>query len=231
MNPAEASLPKSAMAVMAHCRTGGEDANFFPTPVWAARAIGHRILQLDPEARTCWEPACGAGHMALGLQDAFDTVYQSDLCLYGDHVLHDFIGEAPSPFRADWIVTNPPFGDNIEPFIRRAYAEARRGVALLMRAGVMEGQGRYGLIYQDCPLTLWCPFAERVPMHRGRWEADGSSAAFYALYVWIKPVARARQMMVSVNDGWWPGVLPFAPGQEARWHRDSDLALAVGGGR
>lgn len=214
---------------MAHNHTAADDPSFFPTPPWAARALAHRIRELDPEAHSVWEPACGAGHMVHGLKDAFGAVIASDLCVYGrHHFVHDFIGDAPAPVSADWIVTNPPFGEALHGFIRRAYAEARRGVALLVRAGVLEGQSRYPLLYEDCPYTLFCPFSERVPMHRGRWEADGSSAAFYGAFIWIKDQDRHRSLMAEVNGRRFPAIMPFEPGQEDYYARPSDAAFAVG---
>lgn len=229
MIAADAVIPRAAMAVMAHCRTSIDDANFFPTPPWAARAIGERVKQLDPMATTVWEPACGAGHMVHGLQDYFPAVWASDLCVYGDHhFVHDFIGDALSPVVADWIITNPPFGDALPAFIRRAYAEARRGVAMFVRAGVLEGQARHGLLYGECPYTVFCPYSERVPIHRGRYEADGTSAAFYGVFVWIKDQRRHRQMMSVIDGVAYPAVMPFAPGLEARLARQSDAAFAVG---
>ncbi len=221
------ALPRAVMASMAHRLTPADDPDFFPTPPWAARALGHRIKGLDPQAVSAYDPACGANHMAHGLTDAFETVYASDLCVYGDHhFVHDFIGADPSPVVADWIITNPPFGDALPAFIRRAYAEARRGVAMLVRAGVLEGQERYRLLYEECPYTLFCPFSERVPIHRGRWEPDGSSAAFYGVFIWFKDRVEHERRMAWVDGQRLPPIMPFAPGQESRWSRASDAALA-----
>lgn len=206
--------PRDHRAVMASRRaTATDDPDFYPTPPWGARAGGELIRRLDPRAASVWEPACGQGHMAHGLADYFETVQVSDLVPYGRHALYDFLGEAPPPFEADWIVTNPPFA-GIEGFIRLAHARARRGVAMLMRAAVLESVGRHRLLFVDCPLTVFAPFCERLPMHKGRWEPEGSTAAFYAWFVWVKAGARRAGP---------PVIMPIAPGARARLTRPGDL--------
>lgn len=220
--------PADHRAVMASRQdTAFEDADFFPTPPWAARVGGELIKRLDPVAASAWEPACGAGHMVHGLRGILPAVHASDAYLYDGNAIHDFVADAGGP-AVDWIVTNPPFA-LIEPFVRRAYSHARRGVAMLMRAGVLESEGRYPLLYGDCPLTVFAPFSERVPMHKGRWESDGSTAAFYAWFIWLKPALRPRRFMARVGDSWYPATLPIAPGQKKRLTHRSDIALSVNG--
>ena len=205
--------PRDHRAVMASRRaTAPDDPDFYPTPPWGARAGGELIRRLDPRAGSVWEPACGQGHMAHGLADYFETVHVSDLVPYGRHAIFDFLGEAPPPFEADWIVTNPPFS-LIDPFIRTALKRARRGVAMLMRAGVLETPGRYRLLYRDHPLTIFAPFIERLPMHKGRWEPNGSTAAFYAWFVWLVP-APSRRLAT---------IVPIPPGTRDRLKRPGDL--------
>lgn len=226
------SRPADHRAVMAsRVDAPGEESDFYPTPPWAARAMANVIRRLDPMVAagtaTAWEPACGAGHMAHGLRDVFPVVHCSDAYLYDGNAIFDFLDpEAEPPVEADWIATNPPFQD-IERFIRHAWARARRGVALLMRAGVLESEGRHALLYRDCPLTVFAPFSERAPMHKGRWEADGSTATFYAVFIWLKPVLRPRRIMARVSGEYLPAVVPIAPGQRKRLTMRSDLRFAA----
>ena len=56
---------------------------------------------------------------------------------------------------------------------------------MLLRLVFLEGGRRFSL-YQDHPLTLVAPFAERVPMVKGRWDPDASSATAYAWFIWRK---------------------------------------------
>lgn len=223
--------PRNARSVMATRDPEADDVDFFPTPPWGARA-GAEIIKrvLDPSAVSVWEPACGPGHMVHGLTGYFPRIHASDAYLYDGNVVHDFLGAAPPPFgRVQWIVTNPPFAP-AEAFIRRAWDLADHGVAMLMRAGVLEGQGRHSLLYRDCPLTVVAPFSERLPMGKGRYDPDLSSAAFYAWFFFVKPRAGLARgsFMARFGGEHYPAVLPIAPGARARLFHRSDLALAVG---
>lgn len=77
---------------------------------------------------------------------------------------------------------NPPFSLALE-FAERALAEARRGVAMLVRTGWIETAERYRLFCRHEP-TLVAVFAERVPMVEFRWDPEASSATSYAWFVW-----------------------------------------------
>jgi hypothetical protein len=78
------------------------------------------------------------------------------------------------------VITNPPF-DLTAEFIQRAHQVARRGVAMLMRGGLLEGQERHQLLTQTCPLTYFAPFSERVPMFKQRWDPAKSTASLLRL--------------------------------------------------
>jgi hypothetical protein len=170
------------------------ELDYFPTPPWAARAGGEVLALLDPQARSVWEPACGEGHMAAALGERF-VVFGSDIHPFGYGAPYDFLAEAgpdyavqDDGFYADWIVTNPPFRTAAE-FLRLGLTRARRGVALLLRLAFLEGTARYRLLHGPQPLTLCCPFAERVPMTLGRWDPAASSATAYAWFFWMKGAA------------------------------------------
>lgn len=223
-----ADKPKGSTAVMARRAPvelemggeGGDPLDYFPTPPWAARAGGELIRRLDPMPRlTCWEPACGAGHMVHGLADYFDAVLGSDIADRGAGPVVDFLRpEAEGLGTADWIVTNPPFSDG-EAFARTAWRRARRGVALLLRLQFLEGGQRHRMFTQYCPLTLVAPFAERVPMVKGRWDPEASTATAYAWFIWDKaaPTFPAGPMAPRVH--WIP------PGSKERLTRPSDFEL------
>lgn len=228
------NVPRSAMNVMAHRVTPVGGPNLFLTQPWAARAGAEIIRRLDPSARSAWECACGPGTMVHGLTGAFERVAASDLYLYDGNRIHDFLGASPPPFGdVDWIISNPPF-DEIMAFIRRAYALARRGVAMLLRLGCLDGIGRHGLLYGDCPLTVIAPFSERVCMVKGRYDPDGSTAAQYAWFIWLKPALKPERFMARLPgpDGvvLRPGVMDIPPGTRKRLFHVSDLAFAPGGG-
>lgn len=200
---------------MANRAPSADGLDYFPTPPWAARAGGELINRLDPGLWSAWEPACGGGHMAHGLRDYFSVVVESDIHQHegGDPAfVVDFLSEEARDFEPaiDWIVTNPPFvlGD---AFVRTAYAHAQRGVAMLLRLVFLEGGKRYRLLHEDCPLTAVAPFSERVPMVKGRWDPEASSATAYAWFVWQKGVSGP------------PVLIPIPPGSKARLQTADDI--------
>lgn len=213
--------PAGFTAVMAQRAPIDPDSlDYFPTPPWAARAGGEIVRRLDPLAQTCWEPAAGGGHMAWGLSDYFAEVSISDIHDHGGamsprFLLGDFLDPTFAPaIRPDWIITNPPFVKG-EAFVRQAWRRARRGVAMLLRLQFLEGAGRYRL-FHELPLHACAPFAERVPMVKGRWDPTASSATAYAWFIWLKPGV----------DGYGagPGLSFIAPGTKARLTKADDAA-------
>jgi hypothetical protein len=138
-----------------------DSLDFFPTPLWATRAL--------------------CEHMARALEGYFNTVYATDVHPYGYGGLADFL--FPSPIRADWIVTNPPFR-LAEQFIARASEVAAEGVAMLVRIAFLEGVSRYKWLFSRNPPNVIAQFSERVPMFKGRVDATGSSATAYCWLVW-----------------------------------------------
>lgn len=213
---------RRAALMSAHRVSPSSDADFYPTPVWAARAMADLILQLDPPARSVWEPCCGAGHMVHGLKDSFERVVASDLLSYDGNALFNFAAPGPSPVRTDWVAFNPPF-KLLGEFIERGLERARRGVAVLARVATLETSGRFDLVHGEAGHTVFAPFAERVPMHKGRWEPEGSSAAFYAVFIWFQPgVGFPRPLAMGQRRA---VTIPFPPGTQARFERADDAAL------
>jgi len=188
--------PSAHRAVMASRREPPDSLDFFPTPPWGTRALLEHVIGPSKGDLTCWEPACGEGHMAAVLEEYFGIVFASDVFDYGYGRTGSFIGQGadvvPSPAdtgwcQPDWIITNPPFNKGIE-FAQRALGEAKAGVALLMPTRGLEGLGRYDAVFRDTPPTRVAVFVERLPIHRGRWDPDGDTATAYAWYVWRKPL-------------------------------------------
>lgn len=214
--------PASHRAVMASRQpTAPDDPDFFPTAPWGGRAGAELILRLDPEAREVWEPACGAGHLVHALSDYFPTVWASDAYHYGQAEVLDFHSPEAGMRRARWVATNPPF-IGIDRFIRRAWDVATHGVAILGRSALLESEGRHGLLYGDCPLTVFAPFTDRLPLTQGRWDPDASSAAFYAWFLFLKPALRPERFMTRIDGALRPAIVPIPPGSKARLTRASD---------
>lgn len=166
---------------------------YFPTPPWATRALVHHVLPMVLSRaamrrlarQTAWEPACGEGHMAAVLEESFRDVKATDVFPYGFGGVRDFLDEMyETPLAADWIITNPPF-EKVTEFTRLALDRASHGVAMFVRPTALEGVGRYRKIFRERPPALVAQFVERVPIHKGRWEPDGSTATSYCWVVWL----------------------------------------------
>lgn len=169
----------------------------FPTPPWATRALLEHILPTKETLieQSCWEPACGAGHMSKVLGEYFRTVRSSDAYDYQYGDIRDFVTSSIEEGSCDWIITNPPFR-LAEEFVLRAMRGARRGVAILARSVFLESVGRYNAIFRDRPPTKFAQFSERVPMVKGRLDRKASTATGYAWLVWERDAtAQVPQLM------------------------------------
>ncbi len=172
-------------AVRAQRHEPNDSLDDYPTPIWPTRALLEQIEPLVAPGMVCREPAAGRGYMAGALVDLFSVVEASDVHEYGGMAmdLRDYLaGDLPPP--VDWTITNPPFR-LAERFIDRALATSRVGVAMLCRTTFIEGIGRHGRLFDRKPPTHLYQFAERVPMHKGKLTATGSTATAYCWLVWI----------------------------------------------
>ncbi|TXH45665.1 MAG: class I SAM-dependent methyltransferase [Desulfurellales bacterium] len=167
-----------------------DSLDLFPTPPWATRALLRYLIACSG---VVWEPAAGLGHMSEVLKEFdFDRVVATDVFPYGEHLdgVGSYVGQgldvAPAPAGGyDWMITNPPYTLASE-FVLRGLKEARRGVAVLCRSNWAEGETRFRELFEPLPPTLISQFAERVPMVKGRWDPDASSATAYSWFVWDK---------------------------------------------
>lgn len=218
--------PKGGRAVMNLRRSPAKGLDFMPTPPWGTRALFHHVLP-DVRGGTCWEPAAGLGHMAEVLREFVDDVYASDVFDYGvGYAVGNFAARgtdlvpdlAACPWPPDWIFTNPPFSLGLE-FALRALAEARRGVALLMRSNWTEGDTRFRELFSVNPPSIVAQFVERLPMHEGRWEPDGDTMTAYSWFVWDRERPR-------LPDGYLGKWIP--PGCRHALEREDDRRRFAG---
>jgi predicted RNA methylase len=187
----ESFKANGASAVMAERRDPTDALDFFPTPPWATRALMEHVLTPDDfEGCDAWDACAGEGHMVGVLGEYFAKVHASDVHDYGKgYGVGSFVGAgldlARLATQPDWLVMNPPFNLGIE-FALRAMQEARVGVAMLMRSVWPEGKRRYREIFSrpERSPVLMAQFSERVPMHKGRWVVNGSTATSYSWFVW-----------------------------------------------
>lgn len=175
-----------ARSIMGSRLEPDDSLDFFPTPPWATRALMEVVL--GGPFHSIWEPACGYGHMAEVLREYCPTVEATDVFDYGYGQTFDFLDPENCEVIDcdDWIITNPPFHDKTEAFVLRALELATIGVAMFVRLQWLESVGRYESIFRDHPPTCIAFFAERVPLCKGEWKPDGTTATAYIWLVWIK---------------------------------------------
>ena len=180
------TLIKGARSIMNSRQEPDDSLDFFPTPPWATRALVQEVL--GAELGYVWEPACGEGHMAEVLREYSVHIRATDIFDYGYGIANvDFLTQDDNTAAGtDWIITNPPFGDLTEQFTLRAIELAKIGVAMFVRLQWLESVGRYETIFRDHPPTCIAFFAERVPLCKGEWKPDGTTATAYIWLVWIK---------------------------------------------
>jgi hypothetical protein len=201
-------LPRGGGAVMASRTEALDSLDFFPTPPWATRALCELVLPAYGHSLAgarVWEPACGEGHMAEALREYAAEVIASDVHDYGVGAnVGSFVGEGGDVMMSygcgfDWIITNPPF-NLAEDFFARAIIEAR-GLALLVRTTWLESKARYARIFAPTPPSVVAIFSERVPMVKGRWDPNASTATSYAWVAWLPDPRPLRTSLFWIPPG------------------------------
>jgi hypothetical protein len=182
-------LINGARAIMGSRQEPDDSLDYFPTPPWATRALIERVLPVIGvnSLGSVWEPACGEGHIAEVLREYVPVVHATDIHDYGYGDIFDYLGDEHDPDDVTgvrWIITNPPFDEKALEFALRSFLHAGDGVALFVRWQWIETVGRYEKLFKPWPPTLVCPFAERVPLCKGGWKPDGSTATAYCWVVW-----------------------------------------------
>ena len=170
-------------AVMAQRAEPHDSLDDFPTPPFATRAFCEHMGFYG--SQSVWEPAANRGYMVKALREYFSAVYASDAHDYGaGFPTHDFLMPGSIPFgRPSWIITNPPFR-LAQEFVERSLEVASVGVAVLVRSVWAEGIGRYEGLFRDRPPHLILQYVERVPMTKGRYDPNASTATSYSWFVW-----------------------------------------------
>ena len=221
--------------------------NYFPTPPWATRALLEHVIPdalggrlpagVSPSAsKTCWEPACGEGHMVRVLEERFGAVFASDVHDYGVGKVGSFVGQGldvlpPPAVLPDWVITNPPFALAAE-FVERSLQVATEGVAMLVRTTWLEGQDRYERLFRDSRPAIVAAFVERVPMTVGRWDPDADTATAYAWVVWRRvPMLPGQTKLRQPRHHWdhhGASLMWIPPGCRQRLTRPDDISRFAG---
>ena len=182
-----------------------EDLDFYPTPPWAARAFvnevlipahfdGHFPLPAGSNRKPLLlEPCCGAGDMMKPLQEELGDLFTykatdiQDLGYDKMDGVCDFRDHNDLPDSGAWIMTNPPFNlvhEFFEHFVPQIYElDGFSMVAVFVRLMIQESKRRHEFYSRYMP-TLCTPYAERVPLVKGRLDQNASSTMAYCWLVW-----------------------------------------------
>jgi hypothetical protein len=209
-------------AVMQQRREPDDSLDDFPTPPWATRALFRHVLYPtcdvfapDDHFRTlhAWEPACNRGHMARPMEEHFATVRATDVADYqwpGQERASDFLMPSLQALAVDWIITNPPFR-LAEQFIARAHRVARAGVAMFVRAALLEGVGRHARLWSRRPPSVIAFFSERVIIHKGVLRDPDRPYWDEAAQKWRRPSTATAYVWLVWQDGLEPRAPIFIP--------------------
>lgn len=170
-------------------------ADFYPTPLWATRAL---IEQTPNLSKVVWEPACGDGRIVAPLEQAGHRVVKSDLYDYGlpGAIRKDFL-TSPAPTRPCAVVTNPPNRLSKDFCVHALGFETTPGMQLhlLMPVQALTGHDRYREVYSHRPPDRVLLFTDRVVMFPASWcvsdsEAKGGTAEYAWFSWWEDPAQR-----------------------------------------
>jgi uncharacterized ParB-like nuclease family protein len=193
--------------------------NFYETPAEAT----HALLVLERFEDQIWEPACGKGAISRVLEAAGYDVHLSDIedrgcadqhgllqgvadfmttrrTISDDGVLNLDIEGRPD------IVTNPPYGPELNAFVAHALREHQpRKMALLLNLNFICGfnDPDRNFVMDDMRPARIHVFTRRLPMmHRDGWTgAEASSRMNTAWFVWEQPHERsARETVINRVD-------------------------------
>lgn len=163
------------------------EGDFYPTPPENVTCLAHFY---NLKGYSIWEPACGEGHISKHLESIAESVMSSDLYMrgYGQYGI-DFINH-PDNVRVvelnsiNAIITNPPFGDEAEAFIRQAHKLMKPVggfVAMFLR-------NEYDCATKRNDLFGGCEYyaGKVVVQKRPRWieGSKGSPRHNYSWYIW-----------------------------------------------
>lgn len=162
------------------------EADFYPTPPIVTKVL-LPFLQQPPfnlsRNNVIWECACGTGIMSEVIKQDFDEVISTDLNWYGYGYPGIDFYKCEMPY-SSVIITNPPYGNDAEKFIRKGLelTQPYNGIlALLLRKEYDSAVTRNDLFNKESPFAMkidllwrpiWFPEDERQdanPRHNFSW--------------------------------------------------------------
>lgn len=166
------------------------EGDFYPTPPENLDCLG---TYLDLQSLVVWEPACGEGHLSKRLQELGAGCVSTDLFDRGFGVAGvDFLkcprmpgalGAGSLGNKRAAIITNPPYGELAEQFVRKALELTRpqNGIVAMFLRNEWDCAKERMDLFEEEPF-----FMKVIVTKRPRWIAGskGSPRHTYAWYVW-----------------------------------------------
>jgi hypothetical protein len=186
----------------------------------------YTLLALEEFTEEVFEPACGKGAIVRMLEAGGHTVRISDLNNYGtstaDGVVQDVIDfrqTAAGEGDVD-IVTNPPYGDDMNSFIAYAIKVHRpRKMALLLNINAYFGfeDPDRNFAMKACRPARIIAFARRLPMmHRDGWDGpEASSSMNTAWFIWERQADGGYGQQTIIDRVDWADFMPVAESEAA----------------
>lgn len=186
-----------------------ESLDYYSTPICEVENI-LGTLKINFSNSIILEPSCGAGHMVQGIlnyinncnckeykilasdikdrgsvlnMDAFNLNSLRILKKAGEE--YDFLSENyPFTKDIDYIVMNPPYSV-FEPFVMKSLEIAKKGLLVLGRLQILEGQKRYDKVFSKTPPSDVYVYVDRISCFKNGEETDKIRAVqAYAWYYW-----------------------------------------------
>ena len=153
-----------------------------------------KLLEVETFNNNIWEPACGAGHLSMVLEEHNYKVKNSDIVYrgYPGTEIIDFLSihkEDLNGAQMD-IITNPPY-KYAKEFVEKALGISNNGtkIAMFLKLTFLEGQKRRKL-FDVAPPKIVYVFSKRVICAKnGEFEKVKGSAVSYAWFIWEKGFA------------------------------------------
>ncbi len=157
--------------------------DLYQTEPWATEAL---LRRFPMAGRHVWEASAGNHLMADVLKESGALVCTSDIAVYDRaHTMeYDFLTDAPlTEYKAQNIITNPPYGKGNRDAVRYAELALRRckgTVALLLTAKFDFARTRTHLFRDNPRFTAKINLVDRIQWFPG--ESTGTED--HAWYVW-----------------------------------------------
>ena len=178
--------------------SGRHYLDFYETPPWMSLVI----LKNVPLSGTIGEVCNGHNAISSILNQAGLECWTNDIDLnkpadyHLDVTAPLFWNSLPA---ADWIVTNPPFGEMAAPIVRLSFAHATKGIAMLLPSNFREGcRDRFEFLRRHPPtgfidLPRYCFRRGKS----GEWATDSKPIC---LFVWDKSVTHGLTKLEWISQ-------------------------------